>query len=163
MVSTRCFDRGWGVVILNPNDNQQNGQSIRGSETSQAHVVYVFDHIIERLTAERVAVVAHSFGGVALVELLSHRPNCLTKLRVAALTDSVHRHVPADVESLSFMEERVVNFVSSSLPTGEPVETSEEILRRTACFRRSAGDKRHEYTSASAIDFVISHLGKYLR
>ncbi|XP_036781590.1 cotranscriptional regulator FAM172A isoform X13 [Manis pentadactyla] len=154
----RAMDEGYGVIVLNPNENyievekpkihvQSSSDSsdepaekrerkdkvskeikkrrdfyekyrnpqreketmqlyIRENGSPEEHAVYVWDHFITQSAAENVFFVAHSYGGLAFVEL-----NCC-------------------------------NWVSSS----EPLDTSVESMLPD-CPRVSAGTDRHELTS----------------
>lgn len=39
--------------------------------SSEEHVVYVWDHFVSKAEAKNVFVVAHSYGGLSFVELVS--------------------------------------------------------------------------------------------
>ena len=41
------------------------------NENPENHMVYVYDHFIKRAAAKHVAVVAHSYGGLITVHLVS--------------------------------------------------------------------------------------------
>jgi len=43
---------------------QENG-------SSEEHVLYVWDHFVSRAAAKNVFIVAHSYGGLSFVELVS--------------------------------------------------------------------------------------------
>eukprot|EP01027_Heterolobosea_sp_BB2_P007233 GEZU01010773.1.p2 GENE.GEZU01010773.1~~GEZU01010773.1.p2 ORF type:complete len:165 (-),score=41.14 GEZU01010773.1:52-546(-) len=84
--------RGYGVVVLNPNQNYvevpsnkthgRGGKSkklaakkayIRGSESPEEHALYCWDHIIKKAKARNIAIVAHSYGGISTSYLLQNR------------------------------------------------------------------------------------------
>mmetsp|Transcript_46361 Transcript_46361/g.119646 ORF Transcript_46361/g.119646 Transcript_46361/m.119646 type:complete len:243 (-) Transcript_46361:109-837(-) len=160
----RCVEKGWGVAVLNPNENMKKGKIIHGSASPQEHLLYFYDHVLARIPKlRRVGIVAHSFGGVAAVDLLCTRPDCVERVRAMALTDSVHKHVPEDEAAANTLRERCVNFVSSSLPLGSPVSVSAAWQARTLCPRVSAGHRLHEWTSHASIDLVFDHLEQHLR
>ncbi|XP_052016015.1 cotranscriptional regulator FAM172A isoform X4 [Apodemus sylvaticus] len=138
----RAVDEGYGVIVLNPNENYievekqkmrkqssdgtdepsgkrerkdkaskearkrrdlyekyRNPQKekettqlfIRENGSPEEHAVYVWDHFIARAAAENVFFVAHSYGGLAFVELMIQRESDVkSKVTAVALTDSVH-------------------------------------------------------------------------
>ena len=45
--------------------------SYKGSESPEKHFVYVWDNFISEAAAEKVVVVAHSYGGIVIVEGVS--------------------------------------------------------------------------------------------
>ncbi|XP_032132285.1 cotranscriptional regulator FAM172A isoform X14 [Sapajus apella] len=57
----------------------------------EEHAIYVWDHFIAQSAAENVFFVAHSYGGLAFVELMIQREaDVKNKVTAVALTDSVH-------------------------------------------------------------------------
>ncbi|KAJ2519935.1 hypothetical protein H4217_002369 [Coemansia sp. RSA 1939] len=100
-----CEKRGFGVVLLNPNENivapdgvsetfnSYSGRSIpiRGSETPNEHVGYVWSHIIRDSEAQSVAFVLHGSAGTAGVDLLKYDFARFTaKVVCIAFVDSIH-------------------------------------------------------------------------
>ncbi|XP_032131142.1 cotranscriptional regulator FAM172A isoform X3 [Sapajus apella] len=139
----RAVDEGYGVIVLNPNENyievekpkihvQSSSDSsdepaekrerkdkvsketkkrrdfyekyrnpqrekemmqlyIRENGSPEEHAIYVWDHFIAQSAAENVFFVAHSYGGLAFVELMIQREaDVKNKVTAVALTDSVH-------------------------------------------------------------------------
>ena len=43
----------------------------KGSESPERHFVYVCEHFISKAAAQKIVVVAHSYGGVVIVEGVS--------------------------------------------------------------------------------------------
>lgn len=193
----RAVDEGYGVIVLNPNENYievekqkmhkqsssdgtdepagkrerkdkvsketkkrrdfyekyRNPQKekemmqlfIRENGSPEEHAVYVWDHFIAQAAAENVFFVAHSYGGLAFVELMIQREaDVKSKVTAVALTDSVHNvwHQEAGKSIREWMRENCCNWVSSS----EPLDTSVESMLPD-CPRVSAGTDRHELTS----------------
>ncbi|KAJ3199190.1 hypothetical protein HDU82_000656 [Entophlyctis luteolus] len=89
---SRAFKEGFNVIILNSNLNHVNRIPIRGSESPDAHVAYVWDNLIRRKSGlGPVLAVAHSYGGVCLYNLCqAFGRDGMNKLVGIALTDSVH-------------------------------------------------------------------------
>ncbi|XP_044930469.1 cotranscriptional regulator FAM172A isoform X6 [Mustela putorius furo] len=118
---------------------------IRENGSPEEHAVYVWDHFIAQSAAENVFFVAHSYGGLAFVELMIQREaDVKSKVTAVALTDSVHNvwHQEAGKTIREWMRENCCNWVSSS----EPLDTSVESMLPD-CPRVSAGTDRHELTS----------------
>ncbi|XP_012926555.1 protein FAM172A isoform X2 [Heterocephalus glaber] len=113
---------------------------IRENGSPEEHAVYVWDHFIAQSAAENVFFVAHSYGGLAFVELMIQREaDVKSKVTAVALTDSVHSvwHQEAGKTIREWMRENCCNWVSSS----EPLDTSVESMLPD-CPRVSAGRRR---------------------
>nr|XP_058917449.1 cotranscriptional regulator FAM172A isoform X9 [Kogia breviceps] len=127
---------------------------IRENGSPEEHAVYVWDHFIAQSAAENVFFVAHSYGGLAFVELMIQREaDVKSKVTAVALTDSVHNvwHQEAGKTIREWMRENCCNWVSSS----EPLDTSVESMLPD-CPRVSA-EKVTEFTSALKIHRFILH------
>ncbi|XP_027720059.1 cotranscriptional regulator FAM172A isoform X2 [Vombatus ursinus] len=115
-------------------------RSHTGSEDNgcpEEHLIYVWDHFITHSAAENTFFVAHSYGGLAFVELMIQREaDVKNKVTAVALTDSVHNvwHQEAGKTIREWMRENCCNWVSSS----EPLDTSVESMLPD-CPRVSAG------------------------
>ncbi|XP_061478241.1 cotranscriptional regulator FAM172A isoform X5 [Rhineura floridana] len=130
----------------NPQKEKEMGQLyIRENGSPEEHAVYIWDHFISQSAAENVFFVAHSYGGLAFVELMIQREaEVKNKVTAVALTDSVHNvwHQEAGKTIREWMRENCCNWVSSS----EPLDASVESMLPD-CPRVSAGTERHELTS----------------
>ncbi|XP_048788020.1 cotranscriptional regulator FAM172A isoform X2 [Lagopus muta] len=130
----------------NPQKEKETIQMyIRDNGSPEEHAIYVWDHFISQSAAENVFFVAHSYGGLAFVELMIQREaEVKNKVTAVALTDSVHNvwHQEAGKTIREWMRENCCNWVSSS----EPLDTSVESMLPD-CPRVSAGTERHELTS----------------
>ncbi|XP_072462236.1 cotranscriptional regulator ARB2A isoform X2 [Notamacropus eugenii] len=201
----RAMDEGYGVIVLNPNENYievektksqvqsssdgsdepaekrerkdktfkeakkrrdfyekyRNPQKekemvplyIRDNGSPEEHLIYVWDHFITHSAAENTFFVAHSYGGLAFVELMIQREaDVKNKVTAVALTDSVHNvwHQEAGKTIREWMRENCCNWVSSS----EPLDTSVESMLPD-CPRVSAGTERHELTSWKSLPSVF--------
>ncbi|XP_045703801.1 cotranscriptional regulator FAM172A isoform X4 [Phyllostomus hastatus] len=126
---------------------------IRENGSPEEHAVYVWDHFIAQSAAENVFFVAHSYGGLAFVELMIQREaDVKNKVTAVALTDSVHNvwHQEAGKTIREWMRENCCNWVSSS----EPLDTSVESMLPD-CPRVSAGTDRHELTSWKSFQSIF--------
>ncbi|KAI9346921.1 hypothetical protein BDR26DRAFT_855365 [Obelidium mucronatum] len=156
---------GYNVLILNNNLNRINNVLIRGSESPEKHVQYVWKNIVSKTpAATSVFVVAHSFGGVCmqkLVETLEHeRDEHLGRLRAIALTDSVHGYggffassSKGKSEKKPLFSQLSVNFVQSDFELGKAVGVDSCGVELV-----SAGTEQHDQTTVVAIDFVFAFL-----
>eukprot|EP00741_Cyanophora_paradoxa_P008169 tig00001265_g7906.t1 len=153
--------QGYSLVITNPNLNRAPSASdpkgapkkIRGSEKAEAHTLYVWDHIVSKSPARDVYLVAHSYGGICTVALLSERTDQVKeRVRAIALTDSVH-HIPPTMSSKAkkLFEKLAVNWVASS----KPLDAETPHHRDSGCRCISAGHSKHEYTSECCRESVF--------
>ncbi|XP_030423261.1 cotranscriptional regulator FAM172A isoform X7 [Gopherus evgoodei] len=122
----------------NPQKEKETVQLyIRDNGSPEEHAIYVWDHFIAESAAENIFFVAHSYGGLAFVELMIQREaDVKNKVTAVALTDSVHNvwHQEAGKTIREWMRENCCNWVSSS----EPLDTSVESMLPD-CPRVSAG------------------------
>lgn len=126
---------------------------IRENGSPEEHAIYVWDHFIAQSVAENVFFVAHSYGGLAFVELMIQREaDVKNKVTAVALTDSCHNvwHQEAGKTIREWMRENCCNWVSSS----EPLDTSVESMLPD-CPRVSAGTDRHELTSWKSLPSIF--------
>uniref|UniRef100_A0A4X2LMD4 ARB2 cotranscriptional regulator A n=1 Tax=Vombatus ursinus TaxID=29139 RepID=A0A4X2LMD4_VOMUR len=126
---------------------------IRDNGCPEEHLIYVWDHFITHSAAENTFFVAHSYGGLAFVELMIQREaDVKNKVTAVALTDSVHNvwHQEAGKTIREWMRENCCNWVSSS----EPLDTSVESMLPD-CPRVSAGTERHELTSWKSLPSIF--------
>ncbi|XP_061875237.1 cotranscriptional regulator FAM172A isoform X6 [Colius striatus] len=123
----------------NPQKEKETMQMyIRDNGSPEEHAIYVWDHFISQSAAENVFFVAHSYGGLAFVELMIQREaEVKNKVTAVALTDSVHNvwHQEVGKTIREWMRENCCNWVSSS----EPLDTSVESMLPD-CPRVSAGE-----------------------
>jgi hypothetical protein len=104
--------QGLGVLVLNPNHPRAAGRS-------EGHTVAAWDACVTPAAAAHVVAVAHSYGGVCTVALLTARRGAVTdRLRAVAFTDSVHgrsaERMPA--AQRDFLVKHCVNWVASDRP-----------------------------------------------
>uniref|UniRef100_A0A8C5UMQ9 Arb2 domain-containing protein n=1 Tax=Malurus cyaneus samueli TaxID=2593467 RepID=A0A8C5UMQ9_9PASS len=122
----------------NPQKEKETMQIyIRDNGSPEEHAIYVWDHFISQSAAENVFFVAHSYGGLAFVELMIQREaEVKNRVTAVALTDSVHNvwHQEVGKTIREWMRENCCNWVSSS----EPLDTSVESMLPD-CPRVSAG------------------------
>ncbi|XP_028604178.2 cotranscriptional regulator ARB2A isoform X2 [Podarcis muralis] len=129
-------------VTAERNQKRLNLKRLQPEENGspEEHAIYIWDHFISQSAAENVFFVAHSYGGLAFVELMIQREaEVKNKVTAVALTDSVHNvwHQEAGKTIREWMRENCCNWVSSS----DPLDTSVESMLPD-CPRVSAGSRR---------------------
>ena len=71
----------------------EESDKIRGSETPEQHAATVWSELVTRCQAERIIIIAHSYGGVVTLSLASHPglgPEVRSRVTSVLFTDSVH-------------------------------------------------------------------------
>lgn len=87
----KAIGKGYGVMILNPNDNSRGENQIVNSSTGEEHAKYVWDNYIKDTKASKILIVAHSYGGVITVTLADQlKEEFEQRVKGIAMTDSVH-------------------------------------------------------------------------
>ncbi|VDM38526.1 unnamed protein product [Toxocara canis] len=158
-----CAKRGWGVLVMNTNHNtfvdaQGHRKPFKGSGSAVEHGITVWKEFVTPSKAVRIAVVAHSAGGMVISKIMEE-PSCWPrgdeeKARVGCicLTDSFF-----DAPSLGQMCEgtrpRVRHWVAyPSHQIGAPLPSSDYVERVTA------GTNVHEETSPVAVDDIFKFI-----
>jgi len=141
-------NHNWGVLVMNTNLNEIDGKEIPGSDSPESHAVTVWEQMIKKSKAEKVVVLAHSYGGLVTVELANvFKKDFLGRVEGVLLTDSVHGRLTRDKELDRKLSRVGRNWVSSEKPLGTLVDR----VRggdRIECV--SAGHEQHEWTSWAA-------------
>ncbi|XP_053149906.1 cotranscriptional regulator FAM172A isoform X3 [Hemicordylus capensis] len=136
----------------NPQKEKETVQLyIRENGSPEEHAIYVWDHFISQSAAENVFFVAHSYGGLAFVELMIQREaEVKNKVTAVALTDSVHNvwHQEAGKSIREWMRE--VQSGTSSPPGRASRRSSSFSARRWRRGPARAKRLRHGARSASA-------------
>uniref|UniRef100_S4RUA0 Arb2 domain-containing protein n=1 Tax=Petromyzon marinus TaxID=7757 RepID=S4RUA0_PETMA len=124
------------------------------NENPEKHMNYVWEHFVDKSVAKQIFIVAHSYGGVAVVNLMV-RPesNMRNELSAVAFTDSVHGFYGGNRRVLNWFKKNSVNWVSSS----EELNTRIIGYRDEDCMLLSAGTMQHEMTSYSAYESVFKY------
>ncbi|XP_061584951.1 cotranscriptional regulator FAM172A homolog [Cololabis saira] len=126
---------------------------IRGSGSSEEHVLYVWDHFVSKAAAKNVFIIAHSYGGLSFVELMNHREMQLrNRVCAVALTDSSHNIWLQDTSkgTRDWMQQCCCNWVSSPEPLDTPLDPM-----LPDCPRVSAGTEKHELTSWMSFNSIF--------
>ncbi|KAJ1721937.1 hypothetical protein LPJ53_003600 [Coemansia erecta] len=134
-----CVKRGFGVLVLNPNENvcgpdgitdtfntcSRYVTSIEGSETPEDHVGYVWSRIIRESKAEKVVFVAYNTAGIAVTDLLRYDFDRFTKKTVGiAYIDSAHAVFQLGPEHLAWLSMAAKQWESSNEPDGMAILNS---------------------------------------
>jgi hypothetical protein len=148
--------RGCAVLLTNPNINSYIHAStkrlrrIPGHGSPEDHLKYLYRHYLANAAATEISIIAHSFGGVSTMTLLSNEVVETDffdggRLKSVTLTDSVH------IASLGgfdlskrvkkWLLENAINYVRS----GDPLGTKYKPQGGTQ--RQSAGTDDHASTS----------------
>ncbi|KAJ3142891.1 hypothetical protein HDU90_002763 [Geranomyces variabilis] len=173
---TEAKDRGYEVIVLNPNENGKGRKPIRGeiisdesSSGSLSGLIIskqkILVHSSMRNTfgktlfvAKNISIVAHSYGGVSTLHLLKRFDREFRdRVKGIALTDAVHNASGLDKEQRAWLKGVAVNWITSDEPLDSPLEWSSV---SDGCPCVSAGHTKHEYTTVTAKDSVFRHLDR---
>lgn len=148
--------RGCAVLLTNPNINTyldpvlKTLRRIPGHGSPEDHLYSLYHRYIAGSVAKEVSIIAHSFGGVSTMTLLS-RPNVVAdlvdsgRLKSITFTDSVHSAFLGQYKIgkplKKWLLNNAINFVRSKDPLGE------EYLAQSYTQRQSAGTDDHASTS----------------
>ncbi|CAB3374325.1 Hypothetical predicted protein [Cloeon dipterum] len=149
----KAMELGYNVLVLNTNDNKRETLFIRGSENPVEHALHVWDNYVVKPKSAKVAIVAHSFGGVCTSILAQERrEEFAEKVFAVAFTDSVHDILRGD----DFRHLRNVgrNWCASNDPLDGIVERMSDEDMTTV----SAGHIVHEWTSYKAFESVFKYI-----
>lgn len=62
---------GYEILVLNTNDNSRHGRDIPGHSSPTSHAISVWSRFVANANIESIAIVAHSYGGVVAMDLVS--------------------------------------------------------------------------------------------
>eukprot|EP00112_Aurelia_sp_Birch-Aquarium-sp1_P023745 Seg72.3 transcript_id=Seg72.3/GoldUCD/mRNA.D3Y31 product="UPF0528 protein" protein_id=Seg72.3/GoldUCD/D3Y31 len=136
----------------------------RSPESPEKHFIYVWDKIIMPTAAKHIAIMAHSYGGMVVVDGLIQRPGEMMKRVFAVpMSDSVHGIIRMEKSqcgktATKWFREHSRNWVSSQKPIDTHVDSPNSI---DAC-RVSAGTTSHIETSWYAFESVFKFLQEKL-
>ena len=148
---------GYSIIVLNPNYNKDiNGNVIIDNANMIEHTLFVWENFIGKARAQYIGIVAHSCGGICVLNLIKNFFKEVTKrVKVVALLDSVHKTVEElNEKQKKFFEKTAKNWKRSQKKLGAKVIP----LKNEGCICVSAGDPRHEYTSGSAFPEIFPYI-----
>jgi len=152
-------EKDWGVIVMNTNLNDIDGESIEGSEEPEVHGETVWKTMIAPAKASKVVVVAHSYGGIVAMHLAStFGEEWVRRVAGLLLTDSVHGRLTGNPATDSHLIEIGQNWVSSDDPVGTPV--SSVFVRKGGIPLVSAGHSKHEWTTWAACGQIFEVIQK---
>ncbi len=173
----RAIDRGYAVIVTNTNQLQDK---MAGRGNPEGHAATVWKELVQPSKARRVAIVAHSYGGVVTLELAKLFPaDFVEQVFCIAFTDSVHSEKLQGVMEKPKLMRRLadisLNYVASEEELGTDLETrpkryvrnlsknqfyanSETPFFRFRIRRVSAGHDTHEWISYSAMHALFKRL-----
>ncbi|XP_051870436.1 putative protein FAM172B [Pristis pectinata] len=165
------------VMVLNPNDNfmvvktdaecAQNEYNVevektpeipkKGLESAEQHIFYIWDHFIVKCSPMSVAIIAHGYGGLAFVNLLTERSDVMNKVYAVAFINSNHDadHQNVGPAERHWMAKNCRNWLLSSKPLDKPV-----ISMKMDCPQVSAGTENHDLAPASCFHSIFKYLKK---
>ncbi|KAJ2723219.1 hypothetical protein GGI07_002788 [Coemansia sp. Benny D115] len=166
----RCVDRGYGVLVLNPNENicapdgitetfnsyQGHATAVQGSETPGEHVGYVWSKYIRESKAQKVAFVAYSTSGIAVLDLLKYDYQRFTGLTACiAFIDSLHSTFQLAPGACSWLAEACAQWATSEKPVGTVVQDD-----RAGCLTFSGGNQTDtkEMTPWTCMEAVLEFI-----
>ncbi|CAG8681023.1 23632_t:CDS:10 [Dentiscutata erythropus] len=149
----RALDLGFSVVMLNP--NEVFWYKGKGSESPEAHTSYVFENIVIPSAAQKIFIIANSYGGHCAIDVMQNHINELSE-RVKAIEFTVSAHsidfVKTDRMKV-WIREHCRNWLMSDLPIGEEI-----IDTRFGCHSFSSGSELIEYITYAVIDLVFKFI-----
>uniref|UniRef100_A0A1B0GIA4 Arb2 domain-containing protein n=1 Tax=Lutzomyia longipalpis TaxID=7200 RepID=A0A1B0GIA4_LUTLO len=148
----KARNMGFEVISTNTNDNHRDGKSIRYSEDSVEHAIYVWEKYIMPSNPKSVAIVAHSYGGIVTMELAKKFPEFFQeKVFAIGLTDSVHMGLKGPPALQEYLKSISRNWVGSS----KPLDTKLSTEKSNDIPHYSAGHTQHEWTSYSCMSALF--------
>ncbi|XP_062519308.1 cotranscriptional regulator FAM172A homolog isoform X2 [Corticium candelabrum] len=154
----KAIEKGYSVIVTNTNLNYQEDDStkrlIRGSESPEEHMLYVWRNFVKKCPARHVDVLAHSYGGIVTVHWLNMEKDARDRVCKVAFTDSVHGMYKQGVtqETADWFIKNSINWVS----TFAPLNTYQGQLKNDV-HKLSAGTDVHELTSHSCFDTIFKY------
>jgi pimeloyl-ACP methyl ester carboxylesterase len=172
----RALRSGYGVLVLNTNDNTRNGRSIPGSNTPRQHGECVWREYVSpflvhsgggggtRAAAkrsgaiERVAIVAHSAGGLVTTHMANSFSDDFLKHVVAiAFTDAVFNTRDLSNKLETHFSKVARNWASSTAPIDTHLNP-----KRGSVLNVSAGHPQHEMASEASRESVFDFIAPKL-
>ncbi|KAJ2081451.1 hypothetical protein H4R24_002332 [Coemansia sp. RSA 988] len=171
-----CAKLGFGVLVLNPNENfvapdghpetinSYDGQlsAIKGCETADEHVGYVWSHILRDSNVKSMAFVAYNTAGISIVDVLKYDfTRFVDKTACIAFIDTMHSIYKLGNGALAWLERGAKQWQTSTDPSDQIVEN--EYIGCPAVSVENTTESR-EMTPAlcrtSVIDYVSTCLDR---
>nr|CAG8436557.1 881_t:CDS:10 [Entrophospora candida] len=156
----RAREMGFSVIIVNPNEVfWYKGKAVVRSETPESHTNYVFENFVIPSSANKIFIVANSYGGHCAVDVMQNFFELLkNRVKGIEFTETTH--------SIDFVKTILVrywiikncrNWLMSSEPAGSEICDS-----RFGCISFSSGAENNEFVTYEVIDRVFEHVAKKL-
>jgi hypothetical protein len=147
-------DNGMSCLILNPNfQKDDDGVPVEPRiDSKEKHAVYVLKkYLVNRCKAEKVFIIAHSYGGkLLIVAFKKFAPEFEERVVAVAFTDSAHKggfeEQLVDAEEEIFFETKCKHWVKSDKKLGSKVKSKSDAL--IPCV--SAGTEEHQWTTGKS-------------
>uniref|UniRef100_A0A8B9HTP2 Arb2 domain-containing protein n=1 Tax=Astyanax mexicanus TaxID=7994 RepID=A0A8B9HTP2_ASTMX len=166
----RAMKEGYGVMVLNPNENFLEVEKAPEAEQSGADSSDEPAEKRER-REEREGKKKKEFYEKYRnpqkereteripIRMIQREDEVKSRLTAVAMTDSVHNvwHQEASRTIQDWLKEKCCNWVSSSEPLDTPLDAM-----LPDCPRRSAGTERHELTSWKSFQSIFKYFDKHL-
>ncbi|CAO3656060.1 unnamed protein product [Mucor fragilis] len=167
--SDMVLEKGYEIILLNSNANfWYNGRAnltaqthtgvavtVPGSETPEEHCQYVFHNFIRNAKADKVAVLANSWGGYSFALTLNTEFDYIKEhIKAVAMTDSVHiRDMIKGDKQRTFMFENCYNWSASTDKKGSLVPDV-----RLGCPNISSGEEIADYTLTTMLKYIMNFI-----
>ncbi|XP_053242201.1 putative protein FAM172B [Podarcis raffonei] len=183
----KALQCSWGVIVLNPNDNfielktEQECLSLsekkdstcplqlpltvpkRESSSPEEHTSYVWDHFISKSKAEKVAFIAHGYGGLVFIDLLMQRTSeVMNKVGAVALIDSAH-HTPHQTQGISQVQAWIWKHCREWVSHSEPLDKSIGFMVKVDCPTVSTGTENYSLAPSSSLQSIFNYLKNALK
>ncbi|XP_055501285.1 cotranscriptional regulator FAM172A-like [Leucoraja erinacea] len=146
----QALRENYEVMVLNPNDNFM-------LESVEQHTFYVWDHFISKCAPMSVAFIAHGYGGLAVVNLLTEYSDVMSKVYAVAFINSNHDvdHQNVNLTERNWIAKNCRTWSLSAKPLDKPVASM-----KMDCVQVSAGTENHDLAPASCFHSIFKFLKK---
>ncbi|KAJ2451719.1 hypothetical protein EV183_003435 [Coemansia sp. RSA 2336] len=169
-----CQAQGVGVLVLNPNMNivAPNGVAetynsfigpstpIRGSETAEEHVGYVWSQLLRDSPVNSIAFITYNTAGIAIVDVLKHDyKRFVEKTACIAFIDSIHTLYELGEGALTWLKRGAQQW--QTVADADATDVSTDHMGCSAVLVENTTEFR-EMTPALCKDSVVEYVLAYL-
>lgn len=171
--------KGYSVIVMNPNMDELEASNPGKEYIILKRVAFlrnatrVWDDYVSKCATTEIFILAHSYGGVAVIELLKSRDDFKNKVKgkdssrasnrslAIAFTDSVHdvfdefEDAKQMRRAIDWLQDHAINFVASPFKIGTPIEER----KSSGCLCVSSGTEEHTFTTQSSQDEIFQFFG----
>ncbi|KAI8640522.1 hypothetical protein BD408DRAFT_419685 [Parasitella parasitica] len=168
-ISEMVFEKGYEVIILNPNANfWYNGRAnmvpqkhtsvvvtVPDSDTPEAHCQYVFHNFVRHAKAEKVAIIANGWGAHGFVLTLNTEFDYIKDhVKAVAMTNSVHmKDAVKGEKERAFVYNNCCNWSASVDKKGTLVPDI-----RLGCTNIASGEAIADYTLPTMLKDIMNYI-----